>query len=112
MAFKIEKNYEKDEILELYINTCYFGDGYYGIKQASNGYFNKEPNELTDYEAIMLAGIPNAPSAYSPSNNLELAKQRQKQVLNKIIKYKYLTKEKVDIIMKQDLDKEIKNDDR
>ena len=75
MAFKIEKNYKKDEILELYINTICFGNGYYTIKEAVNGYFNKEPKEMTDCECILLAGIPNAPSIYA--NNLELLKQNK-----------------------------------
>ena len=101
MAFNIEKNYEKDEILELYLNTSYYGDGYYTIKEACNGYFNKELNEMTDYECILLAGIPNAPSIYAPTNNPELAKQRQKQVIDKMIKYKYLTQDEVDEILKQ-----------
>ena len=101
MAFDIEKNYEKDEILELYLNTSYYGDGYYTIKEACNGYFNKELSEMTDYECILLAGIPNAPSIYAPTNNPELAKQRQKQVIDKMIKYKYLTQDEADEILKQ-----------
>ena len=102
MAFKIESKCEKDEILELYLNTSYFGDGYYTVREASLGYFGKEPNQMTDYEAIMLAGIPNAPSVYAPTKNLELAKQRQKQVINKMIEYKYLTQSEADKILKQE----------
>ena len=96
---KIEKNYKKEEILELYINTSYFGDGYYTLKEACRGYFNKEPSEMTDYECILLAGIPNAPSIYAPTKNPELAKQRQKQVMKKMIKYGYLTQEEADSII-------------
>ena len=92
MAFKIEKNCDKDEILELYLNTSYFGDGYD---------FNKELNEMTDYECILLAGIPNAPSVYAPTKNPELAKQRQKQVMKKMIEYGYLTEEEADNILKE-----------
>ena len=91
MALEIEKNYEKNEILELYLNTSYFGDGCYTIKEAANHYFNKEPIEMTDYEATLLAGVPNAPSVYAPTKNLELAHQRQKQVLSKMIECGYLT---------------------
>ena len=91
MAFDIERSYTKDEILELYVNTSYFGDGYNNVREASLGYFNKEPEELNDYESTMLAGIPNSPSNYSPTKNPELAKERQKQVLDKMIKYGYLT---------------------
>lgn len=99
MAFKIEKTCDKNEILELYLNTCYFGEGYYTVKEASKGYFGNEPKNMTDAECIMLAGIPNAPSVYSPKKNPELAKQRQKQVANKMIKNKFLTQEEVDKIL-------------
>lgn len=99
MAFDIEKQCEKDEILELYINTSFFGDNCYTVKEASRHYFNKESIDMTDYESVMLAGIPNAPSIYAPTQNLELAKQRQKQVLAKMVEYEYLSKEKADKIM-------------
>ncbi len=99
MAWNIERNYEKEEIFELYINTSYFGDGYYTVKEASQGYFNKDPKEMTDNEATMLAGIPNAPAIYAPTNNLELAKQRQKQVINAMVKHKYLSNEEAEKIL-------------
>lgn len=102
MSFEIEKNYDKDEILELYLNTSYFGDGYYTVKEAVKGYFGKELNEMTDYECILLAGIPNAPSVYSLTKNPELAKQRQRQVMNKMIKYGYLTEDKANEIVNQE----------
>ena len=101
MSVELEKNLKKDEILELYLNTSYFGDGKYTVREASKHYFNKEPSEMNDYESIMLAGIPNAPSVYAPTKNPELAKKRQKQVINKMIKYKYLTKKQADKILKQ-----------
>lgn len=100
MSFKIEKKYKKDEILELYLNTSYFGDGYQTVKEAARGYFNKEPKNMSDYESILLAGIPNAPSVYSPTKNPELSKQRQQQVIKKMIKYKYLTEEQAKKILK------------
>lgn len=93
MAFEIEKSCSKNEILELYLNTCYFGDGYYTVKEACRGYFNKELSEMTDYECVLLAGIPNAPSIYAPTKNPELARQRQKQVIDKMVKYGCLTNE-------------------
>lgn len=99
MAFEIEKKCEKDEILELYINTSFFGDNCYTVKEASRHYFNKESIDMTDYESVMLAGIPNAPSIYAPTQSLELAKQRQKQVLTKMVEYEYLSQEKADMIM-------------
>lgn len=101
MAFKIENNYSKEEILEIYLNTSYYGDGYQTPKEAARGYFGKELQELTEGECILLAGIPNAPSVYAPSKNPELAKQRQKQVITKMIKYGYLTEEKANVILNQ-----------
>ena len=101
MAFEIEKEYDKDQILELYLNTSYFGDGYYTVKEACKGYFNKELKEMTDYECILLAGIPNAPSVYAPTKNSELAIQRQKQVMNKMVEYEYLTQEEANKILEQ-----------
>lgn len=101
MAAKYEKILEKDEILELYINTSYYGDGYYNIKEASLGYFNKLPSELNDYEATMLAGVPNAPSVYAPTVNFELASQRQKQVLTKMVEYGYINESRKNEILKQ-----------
>ena len=66
-----------------------------------DGYFNKELYEMTDSECILLAGIPNAPSSYAPTKNLELSKQRQKQVINKMIDNGYLTQEDADKILKE-----------
>lgn len=91
VAFDLEKNYSKDEILELYINMIYYGDGYYGIKEASLGYFNKLPKDLNLSESSMLAGLPNAPSAYSPNKNISLAQKRQSTVLNAMVKYEKIT---------------------
>lgn len=97
-AFDLEKNYSKDEILALYVNSSYFGDGYYCIYDASMGYFNKEPKDLNLDEASMLAGIPNAPSVYAPTVNPDLAKKRQAHVLNKMVEYGYITQEEADSI--------------
>lgn len=80
-AFALEDVLSKEEIFELYINTIYFGSGYYGITEAARGYFNKSPSELSEYECAMLAGLPNAPSAYSPDASPELARQRLSMVL-------------------------------
>ena len=68
----------------------YYGDGYYGLKEASLGYFNKSPNELTLAEASLLAGLPNAPSAYSPT---KLAQKRHSIVLTQMVKYEYISEE-------------------
>ena len=81
------------------MNTIYFGDGYYTVKDACKGYFNKELDEMTDYECILLAGIPNAPSVYAPTKNPDLAKQRQKQVMRKMIENGLLTEEEANEIL-------------
>lgn len=101
VSFDLENNYSKEEILEFYINTIYFGDGYYGIKQATRGYYNKDPKDLTLYEATMLAGIPNAPSVYSPSVNPDLAVSRQGKVIRSMVEYGYLSQEEADNISSQ-----------
>lgn len=99
VAFDLEEDYSKEEILELYCNMIYYGDGYYGIKEASLGYFGKEPKDLTLAESSLLAGLPNAPSVYSPTKNLELSKKRQESVLTQMVKYEYISEEeKQDII--------------
>lgn len=100
MAYKIEDNLEKDEILELYLNTSYFGDGYETVKEASRGYFGKEPIKLTDYESVMLAGIPNAPSVYAPTVNMDLSKQRANQVIEAMTRYKIIDKEGANKLLK------------
>lgn len=97
-AYDLEKNYTKNEIFELYVNTAYFGDGYYGIYEASHGYYNKDPKDLSLDESTMLAGIPNAPSIYSPSVNPDLAKKRQYHVINAMIEYGYITSEEANSI--------------
>ena len=101
MAYEIEKNCDKDQMLELYVNTSYFGDGYYGIKEAANGYFEKEPIDMNRYESSMLAGIPNAPSAYALSEHRDLAEQRQVQVLERMVKYEYITEEEKNEILQE-----------
>ena len=98
----LEENLTKEEILELYLNTIYYGNGYYGIGEASLGYFNKSPKELTINESSILAGLPNAPSAYSLNDHKELAKERQKQVLEAMAKYKYIKKSEIEKILKED----------
>lgn len=98
LSFDLEKNYSKDEILEIYVNTIFFGRGGTGIASASQAFFQKDPSDLNDYESTFLAGIPNAPSIYSSERNLRLARERQKQVLNAMVKYQKITQEKADAI--------------
>lgn len=91
MAFNLEKNYSKEEILELYVNSIYFGNGYYSVAEASEGYFGKAPSEMTEYESTLLAGIPNAPSVYALTANPDLAAQRQRQVVDRMVTCGYYT---------------------
>lgn len=90
MAFKIESVLDKDKILELYVNSIFFGNGYYCVGDASAGYFGKPPSEMDFDECTLLAGIPNAPSNYNPVASPELARQRQAQVLEKMKRAGYL----------------------
>lgn len=105
MAFELERLYSKDEILELYLNSIYFGNGYYCIGDACQGYFGKEPGEMTSAESTLLAGIPNAPSVYALSNCPELAQARQRQVLNQMVKQNYLTESEVEQILEQSVNR-------
>lgn len=98
-ALELEKTYSKEEIFELYANTAYFGSGYYGICAAAKGYFGKPPAQLTDCEAAVLAGVPNAPSVYSPNADMELAWQRTAQVLQSMVRNRLLTQEEADGIL-------------
>lgn len=84
MAFKMEQSFTKDQILEMYVNSIFFGNNYYCVGDASIGYFGKLPAQMNDDECTMLAGIPNAPSVYNPVVNPELARQRQQQVIRKM----------------------------
>jgi len=93
MAMKIEREYEKEDVLEFYVNGIYYGSGYYSIYDASVGYFDKEPKEMTDYECTLLVGIPNAPSVYSLNNRPDLARQRQKKVIDCMVEVEYITED-------------------
>ena len=90
MAFRIESELDKDTIFELYVNSIFFGNGYYCVYDASEGYFGKEPENMDFDECTLLAGIPNAPTNYNPVASRELARQRQAQVIEKMVKAGYL----------------------
>lgn len=92
LTLELETHYSKDEILEGYLNTINFGAGNYGIKEASKYYFNKEPKDLSLSEASIIVGIPKSPNYYNPITNLDNAKLRQKDVLESMVKNKYITK--------------------
>jgi 1A family penicillin-binding protein len=92
-AVALNQEYSKTDIFTMYVNQIYYGNRSYGIEAAAQTYFNKHASELNLAEASMLAGLPQAPSAYDPSipENFTLAKQRQRYVLDQMVKYNYIT---------------------
>ena len=95
-AVKLERNYSKDEILAMYLNTVDFGSQSYGIKSAAKTYFNKEPSQVNAEEAAMLIGILKAPTWFSPVRNPARALDRRNTVLHQLMKYDYITREAFD----------------
>ena len=95
LTYELEAHYSKDEILEGYLNTINYGHGMYGISNASKYYFGKNVKDLSLAEAAILAGIPNSPSNYSPVDNYNLAKERQRVVLTRMYNNKYISKEEM-----------------
>jgi penicillin-binding protein 1A len=95
-AIKLERNYSKEEILAMYLNTVDFGSQSYGIKSAAKTYFNKTPAELKVEEAALLVGILKAPTWFSPVRNPERALDRRNTVLNQMRRYDYLTRPEFD----------------
>lgn len=92
VAFKLEDLYEKDELLEVYVNIIYFGDGFEGVTDAAVGYYNKQPHEMSGGESVLLAGLPQAPSAYALFEHFDMAVKRSESVLDAMELYKYITK--------------------
>ena len=90
LSLVLEAEYSKDEILELYLNTTYFGAGAYGINDASRAYFAKAPSALTLAEAAVIASLPYAPSALNPLENPNDCKKRQHIVLNEMLRYGFI----------------------
>lgn len=103
LALEIEHKYSKKEILEMYMNQIYFGQGAYGIQTAAKTYFNKNVNELTLTQCAMLAGLPKSPNYYSPFNNLNEAKKRKNVVLDQMVKYGYVSAAEAEDAKNQDL---------
>ncbi|WP_040227522.1 transglycosylase domain-containing protein [Bhargavaea cecembensis] len=95
-ARRIETFYDKDTILEGYLNTVYFGHGMYGAEAASRFYFGKEADELTLAEASLLAAVPKGPSVYSPIDHPEAARGRQKIILDAMVNQGFVTREQAD----------------
>lgn len=93
LSYRLERRFSKDEIFEIYLNQIFFGNTAYGIKAAGRIYFHKELSELTLAEAAILAGLPKAPSNYSPLRNPKLSRQRQQQVLTQMVEAHFITPE-------------------
>lgn len=98
-AFDLENIYSKDDIVELYANTIYFGDGYYGIEEACLGYLGKSATEMDLADCTMMAGIPNAPSVYAPTVNPDLTRSRQEKVISDMVEYGYLAQSDADELL-------------
>jgi penicillin-binding protein 1A len=96
LAIEIERYYTKDEILERYLNIIYFGSGAYGIQAAAHTYFGTDVSRLTIGQAAMLAGLPAAPSDYSPFVNLDRAKERQQHVLERMVASGFISQQQMD----------------
>lgn len=103
-ATKLEYNYSKDEILAMYLNTVFFGHNAYGIKKASETYFNVEPKDLNIEQAALMAGVVNAPTRYSPIRNPENALQRRNLVISQMAVYGFITPEECDSISQIPID--------
>ena len=103
LALKIEHRHTKDEILELYLNQIYFGQGAYGVQAAAKTYFGKNVEDLDLNECAMLAGIPKSPNYYSPLNNLKAAQERKSTVLKQMVKYGYISASTADATAKEEL---------
>jgi membrane peptidoglycan carboxypeptidase len=91
LGLKLSLGFSKSEILEMYLNAIYFGNGYWGYVTAARGYFGVSPSRLDWAQAAMLAGLPQAPSDYNPVGHFRLAKERQRQVLNQLVANHVLT---------------------
>ena len=96
MAYRIEKQLTKEEILHLYLNQIYFGNGAYGVQAASETYFGKDVEDLDLSEAALLAGLPKAPSRYSPYSNPDLARERQEFILTRMLEEGFISLEEAE----------------
>ena len=109
ISMKIEKKYTKNEILVDYLNTIYFGNGAYGLNNASRKFFNKSPIELTLSESCVLAGCINSPYNYSPINNIEKSKNRRDLVLKEMYEDDMITKVEYESTVKEDIQLNVPN---
>ena len=103
LALRLERRFTKNEVLELYLNKVYFGDGYYGIEAAARGYFGKPARDLKLDEAALLAGLIQAPSAYAPSEHADRAIARRAVVLDQMVEAKFIDRATADATAKAPL---------
>lgn len=103
LMFDLERHFSKKELFALYANMNYYGDGYWGIAQASEGYYGLKPDELSLAKAAILAGIPNAPAIYQLSDGYEYAKERQAWVLQTMLNNDMITGPEMDEALKEDV---------
>ncbi len=103
IAHRIEKTISKDEILEMYLNSVYLGSGVYGVSSAAKTFFDKDLSQLTLAEQALIAGLPQAPSIYSPFANKEAGLRRRNQVLKRMYRNKYITLEQMQQAQKEGL---------
>ncbi len=103
LAFRLEEELTKERILELYLNQVYFGSGAYGIEAASQVYFSKSSSDLDLNEAALLAGLPKAPSRFSPLKNPELARERRNVVLQSMFEMKFISQDAYELTRQMDL---------
>ncbi len=96
LGVKLSLTFSKQQILDMYLNAVYYGNGYWGEAAAARGYFGVSPRQMSWAEASMLAGLPQAPSAYDPVRHFGLAKQRQRHVLNQLVSNHLLTRNAAD----------------
>jgi penicillin-binding protein 1A len=103
LALELERRYSKDRILEMYLNQVYFGQGSYGVEAAARTYFGKSVSELTVRESALIAGLPRAPTNYSPFDRPEAAKRRREVVLRRLVEFGSIKEEEAKRLAKTDL---------
>jgi membrane peptidoglycan carboxypeptidase len=103
LGIKLSLDYSHEQVLDMYLNSIYYGNGYWGVVAASHGYFGVSPRRLTWGEASLLAGLPQAPSAYDPVHHLPFARLRQRHVLDQLVANGYLTSPEADAAFREAL---------
>ncbi len=101
LALKLDRRFTKAQVLEMYLSAVYFGHGFYGLPAAARGYFGRAPNQLSWAQASLLAGLVQAPSAYDPYAHRDLARRRQRHVLDRLVATQLLTRAQADAVFRQ-----------